>query len=70
MDLNTRTDFRLSEQIAMHCVGHRFQPVARAELFIGMMEMIPERLQGNPQSSCNFSGVLAFGEKAQDALFL
>ena len=56
--------------MAMHRVSYSFQPVARAQLFVGMMKVIAKRLQGDLQSLRNFRGISAFGKQAQYALLL
>jgi hypothetical protein len=51
-------------------VSHGLEAVVCAELPIDVMEVVPERLSGDTQSSCNSRGVTPLGKELENATLL
>jgi hypothetical protein len=57
----------LLEEVALLGVGYRFETIVGAELLVDVVEVVAERLGGNPQLPGDGRGVVASGEQLEDA---
>ncbi len=46
------------------------EPIVGTKLLVDVVEMVAERLEGNPKRSCDFGRIFSVGEPAEYALFL
>ena len=54
----------------MHGMHDGLESIVGTKLLVDVVEMVAERLEGNPKSSCDFRRILSVGEPAEYALFL
>jgi hypothetical protein len=57
----------LLDEAAPLGVGYRLETIVGAELQVDAVEVVAERLGGNPQLAGDGLGVVPFGEELQDA---
>jgi hypothetical protein len=59
-----------SDKLAVQGMHDGLKPIMGAQLLVDVVEMVAERLQCNPKRFSDLGRILAFGESAEDALFL
>jgi hypothetical protein len=63
-------EYQRSDKPTVHGMHDGLESSVGTKLIGDVVEMVSERLEGNPKSSCDFRRILSVGEPAEYALFL